>query len=176
MEEGNVNVPETTVNVPATEPAEDAPAPQVPPFDPAKEQVRLAARRISAFLFHQLSEAEEAGKGFIDTWKVLLTCLLLFNVQIKAKGNVDKRGDGTARQTFFVSIGQPLQMSSFSLPASLGLHFKALSWGTRQVAQRVFADNASLLGLSEPLSIDQFANPNIRTSALALAEDIASKL
>lgn len=176
MEEGNVNVPETTVDVPATEPAEYAPAPQVPPFDPAKEQVRLAARRISAFLFRQLSEAEEAGKGFIDTWKVLLACLLLFNVQIKAKGNVDKRGDGTARQTFFVSIGQPLQMSSFSLPASLGLHFKALSWGTRQVAQRVFADNASLLGLSEPLSIDQFANPNIRTSALALAEDIASKL
>lgn len=176
MEEGNVSVPETTVNVPATEPAEYAPAPQEPPLDPAKEQVRLATRRIGAFLFHQLSEAEAEEKGLVDTWKVLLACLLLFNVQIKAKGNVDKRGDGTARLTFFVSIGQPLQMSSFSLPATLGIHFKALSWGTRQVAQRVFADNASLLGLSEPLSIDQFANPNIRTSALALAEDIAAKL
>ena len=164
MEEGNVNVPATD------------PVPQEPELDPEKTRVRHAARKIGAFLFTMLTEAEAEEKGLVDTWKVLLACLLLFNVQIQTKAAVDKREDGPPRQTFFVSIGQPLQMSSFSLPASLGLHFKALSWRTKQVAQRVFADNASLLGLSEPLSIDQFANPNIRTSALALAEEIAPKL
>lgn len=157
-------------------PEETDPVPQEPELNPEKTRVRLAARRIGAFLFTMLTEADAEEKGLVDTWKVLLACLLLFNVQIKTKATVDKREGGPPRQTFFVSIGQPLQMSSFSLPASLGLHFKALSWGTRQIAQRVFTDNAALLGLSEPLPIDQFTNPNIRASALSLAEEIAPKL
>lgn len=157
-------------------PEETVPVPQEPELNPEKTRVRLAARRIGAFLFTMLTEAEAEEKGLVDTWKVLLAYLLLFNVQIKAKAAVDKREGGQPRQTFFVSIGQPLQMSSFSLPITLGLHFKGLSWNARQAAQHVFTDNAALLGLSEPLPIDQFTNPNIRASALSLAEEIAPKL
>ena len=138
-------------NVLETLPEETVPVPQEPELNPEKSRVRLAARRIGAFLFTMLTEAEAEGKGLVDAWKVLLACLLLFNVQIKAKAAVDKREGSPARQTFFISIGQPLQMSSFSLPVNLGLHFKGLSWNARRAAQHVFADNA--LSLAEEIAL-----------------------
>lgn len=166
----------------AVKPMENVPEnpdliPQEPELDPEKAAVRAVARKIGYFIFVSLTEASAEEKSLVDTWKVLVAYLLLFNIQIKVKGGpVDKRKDGPARQTFFVSIGHPLQMSSFSLPVPLGIHFKGLSWNVKQIAKRLFVDNASLLGLSEPLPIDQFADQKVRENALSLAKEIALRI